>query len=90
MCIYTHPILFIHLSTDEHILAIVNKAAINMGVHMCLSILLNSFLPYDTLQALCLVKAIIPFFVVWFEFLDVSSFINTCTLKQSDELGLVS
>lgn len=53
-CVYIHHAFFFHLLTHGHlggsyILAIVNKAALNMGVHLCFIFLRYSEpeLPYD-------------------------------------------
>lgn len=51
-------------------------------------VLSNLLLSYDTLEAFYLVKFIILFFMVWFYFMDISS--STFTLRQNNELGLVS
>ena len=51
VCIYTHYIFFIHLSVDGqwgcfHILAIVNNAAMNIGVHVSFQISVFVFFTY--------------------------------------------
>ena len=43
VCVYTYHIFFIHLSVSEHlgyfhVLAIVNSAVMNIGVHVCLGV----------------------------------------------------
>ena len=49
--IYVYSIFFIHLSVDEHfgcfhILAIVNNAAVNIGVHVSLQVSVSFFFGY--------------------------------------------
>ena len=48
-----HHSFFIHLSVDGHlgcfhVLAVVNSAAVNIGIHVCLSVLVSSgYMPSD-------------------------------------------